>query len=450
MKDLTNFNWNELLSSKRKRTIPNNRTDISPFYVDYTKSIFSSSFRRLQHKTQVFPLERLDYVRSRLTHSLEVDAIVKNLIQYIFKDIKLTDRQKNTFPVLQHCMNILSAAALIHDIGNPPFGHHGEEAIRNWFNNSNIDFDTSSGYNDYKLFDGNAQGFRVITKLQIEGHEKPSNGLNFTAATIATLCKTTKLSNDNGAEKIACFLSEKEIFDWAFTSCGLKKRNQYIRHPLSFIMEAADDIANCASDLEDAIKKNVIPIERLLELIKEKLNYNHFMYRILTKGLTEGKNNSHPDPVSVAIKGVRYEIQRRMIKSISNTFIRNFDELLDGSEINSLINIADPDIIFLYNFLKKDIAERFVYQDKSILLKEISGDKIINELLNIFITASLSGDTDHKTLNGKLYCIISDNFKYIINDHNSEKERIQLVIDYITGMTDTFAYDLYQTLSSIN
>lgn len=449
MKDLTQSPWEKLLSEERRLNIKRHSPNISHFNVDYNKSIFSSSFRRLQHKTQVFPLERLDYVRSRLTHSLEVDAIAKNLIQFIFKNVKLKRKHKNTFPVMQHSLNILSAASLIHDIGNPPFGHHGEEAIRDWFRNHKESLKDFSYLEDYTLFDGNCQGFRVITKLQLEGHEKPHNGLNFTAASIATLCKNVNLSTDSNVTKIACFQSEKDIFDWAFSSCGLINGNKYIRHPLSYIMEAADDIANCASDLEDAVKKDVLSFDKLMSLIKVKLSYNHYLYRSLMNSLSIGTQNRHPDPISVAIKEARFEIQNKMVKEISKAFIDNFEKLLSGEETRDLMELVNNDTRRLYDFLKKDIAKEFIYKNKTILIKEIFGDEIIKDLLNKFITAALSKERDdHKTLNGKLYNIISDNFKYIM-DSQDINERIQLVVDYISGMTDTFAYDLYQEIRAM-
>lgn len=453
MKDLSSVDWESLLSDERKSGSKRRSIDISPFNLDYNKAVFSSAFRRLQHKTQVFPLERLDYVRSRLTHSLEVDAIAKNIIQYFFEKAKLKDIHRRTFPVPQHSMNILSAASLLHDIGNPPFGHHGEEAIRSWFTNPTVPIPVDFTYlEDYKRFDGNCQGFRVITKLQIEGLQKPSYGLDFTAASIATLCKTVNTASNISATKIACIGSEEDIFDWAFTKCGLKIDGRYIRHPLSYIMEAADDIANCASDLEDAIKKRVLEFDGLMDLVKSELSssYNHYLYRSLKTSLEEGRKNGHPDPVSVALKQARSEIQSRMTKEVCRAFTDNFDDLMSGSVQEDLISLCDKTTIDTYNFLKDSVAKEHIYKNKGILKKEISGDVIIKGLLQKFIGASLSKHrSSFKTLDGKLYSIISDNFKYVSNK-DTINDRIQLVVDYISGMTDTFAYDMYQELSGIS
>lgn len=273
------MDWKTLLCPERARSTVSrsagNRDLRSEFEKDYHRIIGSASFRRLQDKTQVFPLDKSDFIRTRLTHSLEVSSIAKSLGQNIAQDILQNQRDEGfDWQMKEDVCNILQCAGLIHDIGNPPFGHFGESAIREWFiwNLPKLTFKgtpvtkllTKQMLADFYNFEGNAQALRLLTKLHFLVDE---NGMNLTYGLLNTIVKypvpSTQIdprSGDIKDKKMGYFYAEQELYRSISKAAGTTG----MRHPLTFILEAADDIAYKTADIEDAFKKGCISYASLL------------------------------------------------------------------------------------------------------------------------------------------------------------------------------------------
>lgn len=275
--------WEQLLCEKRQtKSKYHSKKDLrNEFQKDYHRIICSASFRRLQDKTQVFPLDKSDFVRTRLTHSLEVSSFAKSLGQTAFQYLIDNNLDEDiTAETKDKVCSILECAGLLHDIGNPPFGHFGEDSIRNWFklNLPKIKFDDTAlceyldehMKNDLLYFEGNAQALRLLTKLHYLVDE---NGMHLTYALLNTLikypissCEIDKHSGDIKTKKMGYYLAEKELFEDITSSTGAVD----CRYPLTYLLEAADDIAYLTADIEDAVKKGFLSYNQLLEELRSE------------------------------------------------------------------------------------------------------------------------------------------------------------------------------------
>jgi len=283
--------WSQLLNSTRRKDLDNSASSISAnvggsrteIERDYDRILFSTPVRRLADKTQVFPLEKNDSVRNRLTHSHEVSNLARSVgvaLMYGKNDLPKDDQQKRDIP------SMLAAIGLAHDIGNPPFGHQGEKAIGSWFKDKKIevlDFKDSEEEvssriiermeKDFLEFEGNAQAFRILTKLQLLNDQY---GLNLTLGSLAALMKypTTSEKTDTSKvslKKFGCFHSELDCCKQVWKYTGLELG---VRHPLAYIMEACDDIAYSVLDVEDAIKKGLISYRDLINYLGKSTTEN--------------------------------------------------------------------------------------------------------------------------------------------------------------------------------
>jgi dGTPase len=276
--------WTKLISGKRLGLTRPNPKEIgrSVYQRDYDAIIFSSSFRRLQDKAQVFPLAKSDYVRTRLTHSLEVSCVGRSLGQLIGEDLKLNDKIPKELAASE-IGNIVAAACLAHDIGNPPFGHNGEKALQEWFTTktgqSALEGLTDQEKADFEGFEGNAQGFRILTRLQNTDNE---GGLQLTCATLATFTKYPRpasiIFNEHpshkgkGFKKYGYFVGEAQLFEEVAAEVGLSRRHSecsgWFRHPLAFLVEAADDICYGINDIEDGYRLHHLSFNEAADLLR--------------------------------------------------------------------------------------------------------------------------------------------------------------------------------------
>ncbi|MGL5352497.1 MAG: dGTP triphosphohydrolase, partial [Clostridium sp.] len=287
---MAKLKWDMILSKKRIKDYKGSKksSDIrDEFENDYDRILFSASFRRLQDKAQVFPLEKLDFVRTRLTHSLEVSSIAKSLGRSIgnrLMEKTISEKDKVTVENVDDMCNILSCAGLIHDLGNPPFGHFGETAIREWFENNlekNKDGTYTFKYNNYEFilekqeacdllnFEGNAQGLRILTKLHFVIDRY---GMNLTMGVLSSIIKypisSLEINNENVySKKLGFYKAEEKAFREIVEATGVYN----CRNPLVYILEAADDIAYLLGDLEDAFNKGIISHDIF------KLRYEEFL-----------------------------------------------------------------------------------------------------------------------------------------------------------------------------
>ena len=471
-----NMNWNQLLCGDRIRDYQKSTTsrDLrTEFEKDYHRIIGSASFRRLQDKTQVFPLDKSDFIRTRLTHSLEVSSFAKSLGQNVGEKI-IIDQLDDSFDTKkkEDICAILQCAGLIHDIGNPPFGHFGETVIQDWFK-KNLKIKDFEGkklnemlslqmQDDFCHFDGNTQALRVVSKLHFLVDE---HGMNLTKALLGTIIKypvssreVNKKSGNLKTKKMGYFYADKDIFTDIEDSLGTKGN----RHPLTFLLEASDDIAYKTADIEDALKKGCISYQELLnELKKEKLykdkeSLYYKMVDILEHKYEKALQNHYEQPDIYAVSNWVISIQGNMLFAASDSFISHYNEIMSGSYGYDLF--YETPVQEMMNQLG-DIAYRYAFTSKPIYKLEIAAQTIINFLLDKFITAIIYYDTVHEldAVSYKLVTLISQDYKriyhYFSDGKNDEEKiylRLLLVTDYICGMTDSFAKDLYQELNGIH
>lgn len=474
------MNWGQLLSAKRHKSsgtrhgYPRTGDLRSEFEKDYHRIIGSASFRRLQDKTQVFPLDKSDFIRTRLTHSLEVSSFAKSLGQNIGENILLYKKDPGFTPRMKEDIcSILQCAGLIHDIGNPPFGHFGELAIREWFerNLPVLKFHgepidqilTERMREDLYHFEGNAQALRLVSKLHFLVDE---HGMNLTYALLNTIVKYPVASDEIDPKsgnikdkKLGYYLADENIFREIQEATGTNGR----RHPLTFILEAADDIAYKTADIEDAFIKGFISYQKLLEELTElqvmygKSDANAFNpARLLDELYLRGKDKHVEDPEEYAIKNWIVRVQGFLINCATYGFTSNYNEIMAGRYEHDL---------FYHTFAEKlmdmlgDLAFREVFTSDTIYRMEVAEATMIDYLMDRFVSAVIKYDDKEEkmgTLDIRMVSFISSNYKNAYHfqaQGKSDEERLYLrlllVTDYICGMTDSYAKRLYQELKAI-
>lgn len=473
------MNWNELMCADRCRTKTHKQSSVdlrTEFEKDYHRIISSASFRRLQDKTQVFPLDKSDFIRTRLTHSLEVSSFAKSLGQSVGTRI-LAEELDDSFNAQTKAdiSDVLSCAGLLHDIGNPPFGHFGESAIQDWFK-ANIGV---IQYNDKPLsevlsdqmiadlthFEGNTQALRVVSKLHFLVDE---NGMNLTKALMCTLIKypgssleidydANNPNRDIRHKKMGYFLAEKDLFDNIQKSCGTKGA----RHPLSYLLEAADDIAYTTADIEDAAKKGLIDYDTLKDQLREgclkkdaDVSVKNLISRleVLYKRAVD---NSYENPYLYAVQNWVITVQGALLSAATDSFIEHYDEIMAGKYRFELLYDTK-----VYSLLKtmQNIAYKYAFISKPILMLEVKAASIFDFLINRFVTAVLyydtpMWDTNKTTLDEKIVMLMSENYKRVYDTFSKGKDdteklylRLLLVTDYVSGMTDGHASRMYEEM----
>ena len=474
------MNWEQLLSTKRNRGgSGKNRyvrnTDLrSEFEKDYHRIIGSASFRRLQDKTQVFPLDKSDFIRTRLTHSLEVSSFAKSLGQNIGENILVYKKDSSFTPRMKEDIcRILQCAGLIHDIGNPPFGHFGEDTIREWFqknlpvmeyHGTPIDtILTPQMREDFYHFEGNAQALRLVSKLHFLVDE---NGMNLTYALLSTIIKypvssleMNSKSGDIKDRKMGYYFADQEIFEDISKETGTNGK----RHPLTFILEAADDIAYKTADIEDAFVKGFLSYHKLLEELTE---LQELYFRgggggfqpadKLTELYLRAKEMHVENPEEYAIKNWIVRVQGFVINCATYGFTSNYQAIMQGTYVHDLFYQTFAER--LMNLLG-DLAFREVFTSEPIYRMEVTEATMLDFLLDKFMTAIIKYDDKTQKLDSideRMVSFISSNYKKAYHYHargKSEIERlylrILLVTDYVCGMTDSYAKRLYQELKAI-
>lgn len=436
--------WEKLLSNERLGAgrAPGS-AERTAFQQDYDRIVFTSAFRRMKDKTQVFPLSKSDYVRTRLTHSLEASCVGRSLGAVVGREIIARHG-------LQHVESgdfgaIVAAACLAHDIGNPPFGHAGEDAIREWFRTSGLlerhPF-TPAQRADFERYEGNAQGFRIVSRLQ-----SPANpGLQLTSAVLATFTKyprpsylETTLDGKSG-KKFGFFQQDAEAFQRVAHSTGLVERipgSAWRRHPLAFLVEVADDTCYLIVDLEDAAKLGFVPY-RDAECLLADLAGNT---------INGGRLDRLHDPKE-RLEYLRAKAIGRLLESAAAVFLENEESILDGEFDDELLEqspIAHP----LQAILK--LAKETIYTARPALEIETAGFEVLGALLGLFSNAvearaEVPG-TRFTTRERMLLKLLPVQFLGHGGEPNSDPYiRLLQVADFVAGMTDSYAVDMYRKL----
>jgi dGTPase len=416
------------------------------FESDFGRVIFSPATRRMHDKTQVFPLTSDDNIHSRLTHSMEVMALGHSLGLRVCEDesfVKKTGYSKEelhrTIPI------ILKNACLVHDIGNPPFGHFGETVItdyfKEFFSRENLPLKLNDlEKKDFLEFDGNAQGFRILTKLQILDHVA---GLNLTFATLGAFLKYPN-SNQIDKKYIAkskrgVFQSENDYLKKVAENCQLLKKDHYMRHPLSFLMEAADSICYLVMDIEDGFNKgwfNFSVIEDSLktcDLVKKKVE-------VLS-------NNKDMDAITKMVK-LRIYLISELVKIAVKNFVDNIDEICAGDYNYELIKNDDNGLAKIL----QDFCSNNIFKKREIQQLELTGHSVLTGLLNFYIDFIFFRSKDYKKRGKGMIsesiirtALLETGIKDF--DDLSDYYKLRVIVDFITGMTDQFALDKFQKLS---
>lgn len=478
------MNWEQLLSTETQVKREVEPEDFAKYPMDdlekdYKAIISSAAFRRLQDKTQVFPLDKSDFVRTRLTHSLEVSTIARqlgimitrNATGYLPDDFKNKDGKDK---LVEKIPEVLSCAGLLHDLGNPPFGHFGEVVIGDWFKNefqkeefcykkiAIRELLTEQMQSDLKNFEGNAQALRILTKIRNKGK---SHEINLTTGVIGALIKyptdslhvTNKKDPDIRRHKLGYYLAEQETFEKVSKETGtwIDEKN-VARHPLTFLMEAADDIAYSTADLEDALKKKMFSLKEFIAYFKGNLEDDE-KAQLLIKDLERRLENVQDEESEmIAFQNWMDYARGWFMYCVTYSFSRNYKSIMNGEFQRELIQGT-----FHEKSMKifKNAMVEFVYEQPEIVKLELSAKKIISTLLDDFIYAVIYMDeTEEEYKNHqfqkKLCSLIPDNLKADYEKAKTNDEgynlylRMLMITDFISGMTDSYAKNLYQELNA--
>ena len=435
------MNWEQLLSLKRfgdtqkRPRIAQDETRLG-FEVDFDRIIFSSAFRSLQDKTQVIPLSETDFVHTRLTHSLEVSVVGRTLGRRVGK--VLLERHPNLVE-LGYTFNdfgaIVAAASVTHDIGNPPFGHSGEKAIGEYFKTGKglqyKEHLSAKEYQDLVDFEGNANGFKILT----ESREGISGGLRLCYATLGAFLKYPKESLPKKPtshivdKKYGFFQSDKEAFIDVVAELGMKPKNleanSFYRHPLAYLVEAADDICYTIIDFEDGINLGLIEEDYALEYMSKLIHgINRDKYYAL----------QHTKDRTAYLRAIAINA---LIDEAVTIFLDNELAILNGDFKNSLLDKCKYEAQ-INDIIKISIDK--IYKSKEVLEKEVAGYRIIGDLLDVFITAINNNyNNNNSNYDNLLVNLMPQEF---VSESDSQYDRIMAVCTYVSRMSDSYAIRL--------
>ena len=434
------MNWHTLISAKRyglEEFHQERRENRSEFQRDYDRLIFSAPFRRLQNKTQVFPLPGSIFVHNRLTHSLEVSCVGRSLGNDVAKELLIRHPElKDSY--IAEIGSIVSSACLAHDLGNPPFGHSGERAISTYFSEgkgaSLKELLTPEQWEDLTHFEGNANAFRLLTH-QFEGRRP--GGFVMTYSTLASIVKYPFSSSLAGNKsKFGFFVSEEESFRRIAEELGMKKISdsplRYARYPLVYLVEAADDICYQMMDIEDAHKLKILTTDEVKSLLLAYFSEERQQH------IQETLNRV--SDVNEQIAYLRSSVIGLLIEECVRVFVANEEAILNGCFEGTLIKQMSERPANAYKHCAEVSLEK-IYRSRDVLDIELAGFRIISTLLELMIDAVCSPEKAYSQL---LINRVSSQYKINAPDLF---EKIQAVLDYISGMTDVFALDLYRKIN---
>ncbi|MCE2617310.1 MAG: deoxyguanosinetriphosphate triphosphohydrolase [Phocaeicola sp.] len=436
------MNWKQLISNKRlgmEALHEIRKDDRSEFQRDYDRLIFSAPFRRLQNKTQVFPLPGSIFVHNRLTHSLEVSCVGRSLGNEVALAI-LKKRPELDNTLFTEIGSIVSAACLAHDLGNPPYGHSGEKAISTFFSEGKglalKKKLSEKEWDDFIHFDGNANAFRLLTHQFIG---RRPGGFVMTYSTLASIVKYPFASNSAGnKQKFGFFISEEAYYKKIAETLGIihiSKEGeplQYARHPLVYLVEAADDICYEIMDIEDAHKLKLLTHDETMEL------FSNFFDEKGKKRIKETYKIVTDENERIAY--LRSKAIGILTEECVRVFVEHEEDILNGTFHGTLIEHMREPLKEAYQKCS-NTAYAKIYRSSFVVDVELAGYKVIYTLIELMIEAVLSPDKAYSSL-----LIKRASSQYDVNAPTLYG-KIQAVLDYISGMTDIYALDLYRKIN---
>lgn len=441
------MNWKQLLSNKRlgqEHRHLQRDDDRTEFKRDYDRLIFSTPFRRLQNKTQVFPLPGSVFVHNRLTHSLEVASVGMSLGNDVCHI--LTNRHPELRDTLfQEIGTIVAAACLAHDLGNPPFGHSGEKAIQAYFSEGNgkilKQMVSERFWEDITHFEGNANALRLLTH-RFNGRRE--GGFAMTYSMLASIVKYPFASSAAGSHgKFGFFQTEESTYRKIADELGIICKSEpgkplvYARHPLVYLVEAADDICYEIMDIEDAYRLKINTFEETRDLLLGFFDDEAKQY-MLSRIENEGISDRNEQVVYMRARAIG-----KLEAECVQVFCKCEEEILNGVFEGSLISRIEPIARNAYSRCS-DVSFKRIYCSKPVLDIELSGYKIMDTLMDTLTDAAINPTRFHSK-----QLIRRFSSQYEINSSDLET-RIMAVIDYVSGMTDVYALDIYQKINGIS
>jgi dGTPase len=479
------INYKEKLTTDREL---NSYSDIDISIESDRGRIFSSAaFRRLQKRTQVFALELNASIRSRLTHSLEVAQNARYIARTILDELKKNDLKTYGLEDMENAfISTSEMTSLIHDIGNPPFGHFAEETINKWLKNNVVQklesFKSSTKEiedlksilkSDICNYDGNAQAIRIITKLQ---------RLNLSYFQIIAVLKYTRGAFENKPDnsdslnylkkKPGFYYSEKDLVEKIQTTLNIKAGHRF---PITYIMEAADDISYLTADLEDSVEKGILSLDEVYNIITSECTKQNeeFLLEIINKQYEKAKKNDEPYQFNMFFTFLRVTLVTNFVKHVSSIFIENHQAIFEGSFNHALLEYDKQSKYYKALKVLQDISKKHIYSNKEVQTLELQAYTIVNGLFDIYkpLLELTTSDFSKLLEDEKIDCFISKRLikrissKQIVAYKNDIKKlntdnieeynilefyyRVRLIIDYISGMTDDFALEEYKILHAI-
>ena len=444
---MSRMNWDQLISNRRfGASLPEKSGALgggmemrTEFDRDYDRLIFSAPFRRLQNKAQIFPLPKSIFVHNRLTHSLEVSCVGRSLGNYIA--CRLTDNQDT--PHRGSIATVVSAACLGHDMGNPPFGHSGERAIRAYFTEGNgrqwYDAVVGEGHpwEDFAYFEGNANGFRLLTH-QFEGRRPGGFALTYT--TLAAIVKypwSSARAPESG--KFGYFQSEQAAYLDVADYLGIlpvdSATGHYVRHPLVYLVEAADDICYQVMDVEDAYKLRILSYERTVGLLLRYFPADSHDHVLATMEAIGDRNER--------IAYLRAKAINILVEACAEVFIEHEEEILRGSFAGTLVSRM-PEVLYAAYRANSAVAQSEIYTARAVIDVELAGHRIFSELIDKVMHSLLHPDDAYSRT---LLSLVSSQYNL---HEESIYGKLQCTLDYISGMTDPYALDIYRRITGMS
>lgn len=411
----------------------------SDFQRDYDRLIFSSPFRRLQNKTQVFPLPGSIFVHNRLTHSLEVSCVGKSLAREVATRLRDRYAHETWADKLLDMGEIVAAACLAHDLGNPPFGHSGEKTIATFFSEGKGQFLeallTPEQWNDLIHFEGNANSFRWLVH-QFKGRRR--GGFAMTYSMLMSIVKYPfSSSKANAKGKFGYFTSEKDVFTRVADELGMIRieDDRYCRHPLVYLVEAADDICYQVMDIEDAHKLKIVASQEVIDLFLGFFDAERRAHALEVMQSVDDPNEK--------IGYLRSSIVGLLVDECARVFVDNEDAILRGEFVGCLIDHVGQGVKESYDRCAKLAANR-IYRASDVVDVDLAGNQIITMLMEKLVDAVMHPELNYSQL------LLSQVPQQYEVEAPTLFEKIQAVIDHISGMTDVYALDLYRKLNGMS